>query len=111
MARFGIATVVAQWTQLAFPLGILVVNVLGCFLMGVMLGSRIGERMPGVNHHLGIGFLGSLTTFSTFSADTLRLVHENRIAAAGANVGLNVVVGIIAVAIGYALGRKVGGTL
>ena len=78
--------------------------------MGVLIGSRIGERLPWCKYHVGVGFLGSLTTFSTFSAETIDLFRQERWTAAGANVGASLVLGLLAVAIGIALGQKLAGS-
>jgi CrcB protein len=109
MARFGISSLVIRCCDVTFPLGTLIANVTGCFLIGLLIGSRIGETMPWCKHHLGIGFLGSLTTFSTFSAETLELFHQNRWSVAGINVALSLTLGLICVALGIALGQKMAG--
>jgi len=110
MARFGISSLVIRFYDVSFPLGTMIANIVGCFLMGLLIGSRFGERMPWFKHHVGIGFLGSLTTFSTFSAETLNLFRQERWAAAGSNVGVSLVLGLLAVALGITLGQKLVGS-
>jgi len=110
VARFGIGSLVIRCYDVSFPLGTLIANIIGCFLMGLLLGSRLGERMPWCKHHLGIGFLGSLTTFSTFSAETLELFRQERWTAAGTNVGASLVLGLLAIACGIAIGQKIAGS-
>lgn len=110
MARFGIGSLVIRCYDVSFPLGTLIANVVGCFLMGLLIGSRLGERMPWCKHHLGIGFLGSLTTFSTFSAETLELFRQERWTAAGSNVGASLILGLLAVGCGIAIGQRIAGT-
>ena len=109
MARFGISSLVIRCYDVSFPVGTMIANITGCFLMGLLIGSRVGDRMPWLKHHVGIGFLGSLTTFSTFSAETLGLFRQERWAAAGSNVGASLILGLLAVAIGIALGQKLVG--
>ncbi len=109
IARFGIGSLVIRLTDVAFPLGTLIANVVGCFLMGLLIGSRVGEQMPWLKHHLGIGFLGSLTTFSAFSAETLGLFQQDRWVVAGTNVGASLVFGLVAVACGIAIGKRLAG--
>jgi len=53
--------------------GIMAANLIGCFLAGVLLGSQTRELSPSLYYFLGIGLLGSLTTLSTFSVETLSL--------------------------------------
>ena len=74
--------------------GILVVNVAGSFLLGL-----VGADNPLV----GTGFCGALTTYSTFGADTVALARERRPAAATANVAANLILGLAAARLGGAL--------
>ena len=106
MARFGITSLVIRFSDLTFPLATLIANVIGCFLMGVLIGSQMGERLPWLKYHVGVGFLGSLTTFSTFSAETLTLFQQERWLAAGSNIGLSLLLGLLAVACGMAIGNR-----
>lgn len=80
----------------AFPFGTLVVNVLGCFLIGFVVGT---SWMP----LLGIGFCGGLTTYSTFSFETVKLIEGERYRLALLNVVVSVVLGVGAAASGLAL--------
>lgn len=65
-----------------FPGGTLVVNVVGSLLLGLLAG--VGTALPGwVGALLGTGFCGALTTYSTFSHETVRLVTAGRTSAAG----------------------------
>jgi CrcB protein len=83
--------------------GTLTVNVVGSALLGVILG-RTG--LPGwVVALLGTGFCGTLTTFSTFSFDVVRLVEERATARALGYVAATLVLGLGAGAAGYAIGR------
>jgi fluoride exporter len=90
-----------------FPWATLSANLIGCLLIGVVMALVIDGRY---NSEIGIslisiGFLGSLTTFSTFSLQTLELMQEDRLAAAGANILSNVAVGLMAVWVGMKLAR------
>ena len=88
-----------------FPYGILVVNVAGCFVIGLLggLASAHGILGPtsGARAFLFVGFLGGFTTFSAFGLDTMNMVREGAFALALANVGLQVVLGLGAVWLGY----------
>ena len=75
-----------------FPFGTLTVNILGSLLMGVLYGL-LEKELVVVNPYkslIGIGFLGALTTFSTFSMDTLLLLQQGHWLKAVFNVALNV---------------------
>jgi CrcB protein len=87
----------------ASVLGTLTVNVLGCALLGVLLGLR--DVSPAVLALVGTGFCGTLTTFSTFGYDVVRLVEERLVVRAVAYLAASLVLGIGTAAAGYALSR------
>jgi fluoride exporter len=80
-------------------LGILVVNVAGSALLGVLLGLR--DVSPAVLALVGTGFCGTLTTFSTFGWDVVRLVEERAVARAVAYLTGSVALGLGAAALGW----------
>ncbi|HEX7302682.1 fluoride efflux transporter CrcB [Lentzea sp.] len=81
-----------------FPFGTLAVNVLGCFLIGFIVGT---SWMP----LLGIGFCGGLTTYSTFSYQTVELLEGEKYRSALLNVVVSVALGVGAAAVGLLLAR------
>ena len=90
-----------------FPYGTLLVNVVGCFLIGLIM-VLLTERLnvgPYWRLILVVGFLGGLTTFSSFGLETVSLFDQARWTAALGNVALNVVVGCIATFLGMIVGR------
>jgi fluoride exporter len=90
-----------------FPYGTLAVNVLGSFLLGLLMEGSLRSTLisPEVRMGIAIGFLGGFTTFSTFSYETLRLLEEGSYLYAGANILLNVTVCIVFAALGIFLAR------
>lgn len=78
--------------------GTLVVNVIGCFLIGLLLGL-IPRESP-LRPLLLTGFLGSLTTFSTFGLDAVGLMRSQQLASMGAYVAANLLIGCFAVWLG-----------
>lgn len=102
IARWQISGFVQTKAGAAFPLGTLVVNVVGCAAIGAILTlvQERGSFSPATRLFLVTGFLGALTTFSTFGHETLELLRVGRVAAAGLNVALNAVAGVGAVALG-----------
>jgi fluoride exporter len=83
--------------------GTLAVNVMGSAVLGVLLGLA---DVPGWAVALvGTGFCGTLTTFSTFGADVVRLLEQRALGRALAYLGATLVLGIGAAAAGYALAR------
>jgi fluoride exporter len=82
-------------------LGTLAVNVVGSALLGVLLGA--GNVSPAVVALVGTGFCGTLTTFSTFGYDVVRLVEERHVGRALAYLLATLVLGLGAAAAGYLL--------
>jgi CrcB protein len=89
-----------------FPYGTLVVNVVGCFILG-FVAALLLERLEPVYQDwyllIGTGFCGGLTTFSTFEWETYRLVRDGSWWFALANVGGSVVAGFVGVRLGVLL--------
>ncbi|NUQ99716.1 MAG: fluoride efflux transporter CrcB [Streptomyces sp.] len=93
-----------------FPWGTFVVNVVGCFVLGVVTGATTaGSPSPHVQLLLGTGLCGALTTYSTFSYETLRLAEEGAGLFAAANVVGSIVTGLGAAFTGTALAQAVWG--
>lgn len=103
-ARYAVDTLVQARNEGVFPWGTLVVNVSGCFVLGVLTGLVMYHGLGGsVKTVLGTGCMGAYTTFSTFSFETVRLAEEGAAAAALRNVAASVVLGLAAAAAGLAL--------
>jgi fluoride exporter len=86
------------------PWGTWCVNVVGSFLLGVVAAAVDLHGAPGwLLTLVGTGFCGSLTTFSTFGYDTLRLLEEGSSRAAALNVVLSLSVGLLSCAAGWAV--------
>jgi CrcB protein len=96
---------VARWGA-GSVLGTLSVNVSGSALLGVLLGLR--DVSPAVLALVGTGFCGTLTTFSTFGFDVVRLVEERMAGRALVYLTASLVLGIGAAAAGYAGARGLG---
>jgi len=78
----------------AFPYGTLAVNVLGAFLIGLLMEFGLRSALLPANLRIGlaIGFLGGLTTFSTFSYETFKLLEDGELLLAVGNVLASVIV-------------------
>ena len=102
VARYWASGIVYRLTGPGFPWGTLVVNLLGCFLIGVVIVVLETTIQSGaLRAAVAIGFLGAFTTFSTFSYETLALLQDGDWLRAGAYVGGSVMVGLLAVAAGF----------
>lgn len=91
-----------------FPNGTLVVNLIGSFALGLVLGVVESHVLtPATQLFLTIGLLGAFTTFSTFSFETYALIEIGSFGKAALNVGLSLATGLLAVAAGLGLGRAI----
>jgi CrcB protein len=108
VSRFWLSTLVYQWLGRDFPYGTLAVNVIGSLLMG-FLSYWLIERVPlSVEWRalILIGFLGSFTTFSTFSLETLKLINDGQLDKALLNMMLSVMVCVGAAWLGLIIARR-----
>lgn len=103
-ARYGVSLAATQWLGAGFPWGTLIVNAIGSFAMGVLVGWA-SDADKALVLLLGVGVLGGFTTFSAFSIETVRLMERGAWLAAGANVTASVMISLAACAIGLALAR------
>lgn len=106
--RFVLDTSIRRRTGGRFPIGTMIINVSGSFLLGLLTGLvlslAVSESWRAI---LGTGFLGGYTTFSTASFETVRLAQQRRYAAAVVN-GLGALAGsLVAAALGLLLGLSV----
>lgn len=107
LARYWLDGVVQRWFGIKFPWGILVVNVLGCFLFGAVW-TMAEERMTLSKETRFIiltGFMGAFTTFSTFSFQTGEFLRNAQWWLAFANVAAQIVLGLIFLFLGMVVGR------
>lgn len=91
----------------AFPFGTLIVNTTGSFMLGLLLESA-GERLaltPQLRLLLGVGFLGSYTTFSSYSVESMRLLESGGVLPALANIVANNVLSLVCALLGIAAAR------
>jgi fluoride exporter len=93
-----------------FPWGTFVVNVSGCLILGLLTGAAsAGAASPHLQLLLGTGLCGALTTYSTFSYETLRLTETGAGLYAAANVVASLVAGLGAAFAGVAIAQAVWG--
>ncbi len=90
-----------------FPWGTFLVNVLGCFLFGVIAGLAASRGMVGPSGRafLLVGVLGGFTTYSSFAFESVDLIRAGHMAAAVANIGGQLLLGLFALWVGLLLTR------
>jgi CrcB protein len=107
MARYGLTQLVTGLLPHAFPFGTFLVNAIGCAVFGIVAGAgeARGLLTPAVRAFCLIGLLGGFTTFSSYGYDSFSLVRGGAWGLAAINVAGQVVIGLLAVAAGFWIGR------
>jgi len=107
--RFWLATYVGQRMGTRFPYGTFLVNISGCFLIGLVM-TILTERThlsPTYRYLIPIGFIGGYTTFSAFEYETLRALQDGQFTIGLLNIVLSVLVGFLMVWTGAMVGKAV----
>ena len=107
LSRYGMTKWISSHWHYHFPLATMLINVLGCVLMGVAF-VVISERMPSLEPYrplIMVGFLGAFTTFSTFSLEIISLINMQAWLSAISYLLLSCVLGIVGLAVGMAATR------
>ena len=109
VSRFLLGNGLSRALGSALPYGTFVINIVGCFAMGLLMTIIVDREMfPAAwRLFLCVGFLGGFTTFSSFGYEALRLLTEGRLLAVLAYVGGSVVLGLVAAAAGVLCARAV----
>lgn len=110
--RYGVGGAVARLKGgSVFPIETLTINVVGCLVFGILAGlseSR-GLFSGATRAFLFIGLLGGFTTYSSFGYETFQLLRDGQWPAAALSTTLQLLLGVGAVAGGYAIARGLGG--
>jgi fluoride exporter len=109
LARYFLSGWVYALLGRGFPYGTFAVNIFGAFFIGLVMEFSMRSTMISQNLRIGlaIGFLGGLTTFSTFSFETFKLLEDGQFAVALANVLLSVTVCLIFTWLGIIAARQI----
>src|SRR5262245_13633807 len=108
VSRYAVDTWFGHVARGQFPWGTFVINVVGAFALGVLVALTTERVFPHPHWRvaLGVGFLGSFTTFSTFAYDSVRLAEDGATGLALLNSAGMVALGLLAASLGLALGRS-----
>jgi CrcB protein len=109
LARFFVGSGCKYLFETSFPVGTLVINLSGSFILGLFLGLT-GDRMAvseTTRLAVAVGFVGAYTTFSTFMYETNALLESGQVYKAAANLIVSVVVGLMAVRLGIVCARHI----
>ena len=109
ISRYLVDGFVSDRTGGAFPWGTLAVNATGSFVLGLLFAMTTERAIlpADIRGPVMIGFIGAYTTFSTYMLESWGLVETGSYGAAIANLGGSVVIGLVAVAAGLAIGRVI----
>ncbi len=110
IARYWLSGMVSRLTsQHPFPWGTFTVNIVGAFILGMLMGATASGRIllqPTVRILVAVGLLGAFTTFSTFAYETLEAVRVGDLRFAVANVGASLIIGLAVAWAGIQIGER-----
>ena len=108
LLRYYLGVFTHSWWEYDFPLGTLLINLIGCFVLGWFTNRVVKLKLfhPHVLAGLGTGLVGSFTTFSTFSVETVTLMQNSLWASAFLYVLLSLLGGLFMSWLGYELGHR-----
>jgi CrcB protein len=109
VSRYAVDSWMSNLTGGQFPWGTLTVNVVGAFALGVLVAVTTERLLLAQNWRigLGVGFLGSFTTFSTYAYESVRLAEDSAWLMTMANVFGMIALGLLAAFVGLAIGREI----
>ena len=108
LSRFGVTKLVERGLGTGFPYGTLIANVVGCLAIGVIMAAKLPIPKVVITG-LVVGYLGALTTFSSFGFATFSFFKSGDFIPGIANIAANLILGLLAVWVGVLIGRSITG--
>lgn len=108
ISRYVLSTFIYNLSNKVFPLGTLIVNITGCFVIGFLYA--LFEKFtisPNVRLFIFVGLLGGFTTFSSYGLETFNLLKQTEIRYAVFNIVLSNLLGLLFVATGFILAKTI----
>ena len=107
LARYSVGVWIYERVGTRFPYGTMVINVTGCFVMGLVMAILDAhlELNPAWRYTIPVGFIGAYTTFSTFEYETLHALQNGQAASAFLYFSGSLVMGLVGVWLGMLSGR------
>jgi fluoride exporter len=107
LARYWLAGAAQSLTEWDFPIGTFTVNILGSFIVGLVMVLSLERGLLNADMRLllAVGLCGGFTTMSTFSYETVALLRDGQVMLALGNVSVTVIVCFLAVWLGASIGR------
>jgi CrcB protein len=111
VARFGLSGFIQQRVGPGFPMGTLVINITGSFLLGMLMRYTLQSEIvsPEVRTMLTTGFCGGYTTFSTFTYETAMLLEDGEYGRASLYIGASVAIALLGMFLGFAVATQLIG--
>ena len=107
LTRWQAGVLASRHTDSVLPIGTITVNLLGSFLLGLLMAISLQGAIPeNWRVPLSVGLLGSFTTFSTFSVETVTLLQQGQARLALFNMAIQLGLGLAAAACGLTLGKS-----
>lgn len=108
--RYSLSSFIHKNQSVIFPYGTLIVNVVGSFILGIIMFYLSEKELIGNDFRLflTVGFCGGFTTFSTFSYETLMLFRDSEIGLAFYNITLNLVLSLLGIYLAYIVSKMIG---